>query len=328
MKNEVYMKVITIGSATLDVYVKSKAFQVLKSDEFITGEGECLAVGSKNEVDDIFVDTGGGATNAAITFANLGISVATLVRVGDDLFGREVERVLRDKKVSLDFLQKDKKYSTSYSTLLLLGSGERSVLVYRGASNFLELPKKQLKADWFYITSLGGNLKLLGQILSYAKSNGIKAMYNPGGGELKNGLPKLEKHFKKLEVLNLNREEAATLCGVEIERMDVMIKKLNNAAPYVIITDGSAGAYVLHDNQLYFSATLGTKPINTAGAGDAFGSGFCSGLILKNNLDYALRLAILNSDGVIRIVGAKNGLLEKLPSEKDLKKVKIKREAI
>lgn len=318
------MKVITIGSATLDVYVKSKAFKVLKSNKFLTGEGECLAVGSKNEADEIFVDTGGGATNTAVTFANLGIPVSVLTRVGDDLFGREVEKVMRENSVGLEYLQKDGKNHTSYSTLLLLGTGERAVLVYRGASNALEFPKKELKADWFYITSLGGNIKLLGDILDYAKKNKIKAMYNPGGAELKNGLGKLKKYFEKLEVLNLNREEAALLCKSDYKRMDIIKKSLSGIAPCVIITDGAAGAYAIADGKFYFAASLGTKPVNTTGAGDAFGSGFCAGLILRNDFDFALRLAILNSDGVIRITGAKSGLLSKIPDEKEMKKVKIK----
>jgi len=320
------MRIITIGSATLDVFVKSKAFKVVKSEKFLTGEGECLAVGSKNEADEIFIDTGGGATNAAVTFANLGIPVSVLTRVGEDLFGREVEKVLKEKDVGLEYLQKDKKNNTSYSTLLLLGSGERAVLVYRGASNALEFPKKELSADWLYITGLGGNLKLLGQILDYAASRKMKVMFNPGGGELKYGLKKLMPFFKKLEVLNLNREEAALLCGTEMERFDIIKKKLNGLAPYVIITDGPAGAFVLHKGNFYFSPSLGTKPVNTTGAGDAFGSGFCAGLVLKNDLEFALRLGILNADGVIRITGAKNGLLKKLPGEKELKKVTIKHE--
>lgn len=322
------MKIITIGSATLDVFVKSKAFKILKSEKFLTGEGECLAVGSKNEADEIFIDTGGGATNAAVTFANLGISVSVLTRVGDDLFGREIEKVMKEKRVDLDLLQKDKKLNTSYSTLLLLGTGERAVLVYRGASNALEFPKKEVKADWFYVTGLGGNIKLLGQVLDYAAGRKIKAMFNPGGGELKHGLKKLMPYFKKLEVLNLNREEAALLCETEMDRFDIIKKKLNGIAPYVVITDGPSGAFCLYNNELYFAASLGTKPVNTTGAGDAFGSGFCAGLALKNDLDYALQLAILNSDGVIRITGAKNGLLKKIPGEKELKKVKIKKEII
>lgn len=319
------MKIITIGGATLDVFIKSKAFKVIESDKFLTGKAECLTLGSKNEADEIFVDTGGGATNAAVTFANLGIGCSVLARIGDDLFGREVARVLDEKNVGLEFLQKDKKLNTAYSTLLLLGTGERSVLVYRGASNALEFPKKSIQTDWFYVTSVGGNLKLLSEITAYAKKNKIKMMYNPGGGELKQGLKKLAPYFKKLEVLNLNREEAALLCGAEMERFDILKKKLNDLAPYVVITDGPVGAFCLHNNELYFAASLGTKPVNTTGAGDAFGSGFCAGLILQNSLDYALRLAILNSDGVIREMGAKNGLLAKLPGEKELKKVKIKK---
>ncbi|MFH1193752.1 MAG: carbohydrate kinase family protein [bacterium] len=337
------MKIITIGGATLDVFIKSKAFKVIESDRFLTGKAECLTLGSKNEADEIFVDTGGGATNAAVTFANLGIDCSALVRVGDDLFGREVARVLGEKNVGLELLQKDKKLNTAYSTLLLLGTGERSVLVYRGASNALEFPRSfspstspspslskegSRVADWFYITSVGGNLKLLGEITAYAKKNKIKAMYNPGGGEIKQGFQKLKKHLTGLEVFMVNREEAATLCGTDYNNINVMIKKMSGLAPYVVITDGPAGAFAIHNGSLYFAPGLGTKPVNTTGAGDAFGSGFCAGLALKNDLDYALRLAILNSDGVIRKTGAKNGLLTKLPSEKELKKVRIKKELL
>lgn len=322
------MKIITIGGATLDVFIKSKAFKVIESDKFLTGKAECLMLGSKNEADEIFVDTGGGATNAAVTFVNFGIDCSVLARIGDDLFGREVVRVLDEKNIGLELLQKDKKLNTAYSTLLLLGTGERSVLVYRGASNALEFPKKSIQADWFYVTSVGGNLKLLSEITAYAKKNKIKMMYNPGEGELKQGLGKLKKCLTGLEVFNVNREEAAVLCKTDYNNMEVMVKEMSGLAPYVIITDGPAGAFLLHGGSLYFAPSLGTKPVNTTGAGDAFGSGFCAGLVLKNDLNYALQLAILNSDGVIRITGAKNGLLEKLPNEKDLKKVHIKKEQI
>lgn len=324
----IIMKIITIGSATLDVYLKSEAFKEIKSEKFLTGIGECLALGSKNEVKEIFVDTGGGGTNCAVTFANLGIKTSVMTRVGEDLFGKEALKVLRERKVSTDLVQIDKNNQTSYSTLLLMGTGHRSILVYRGASNHLQFSKKKLIADWFYITSLGGNLKLLGEVLGYAKKNKIKAMYNPGSKELKQGLEKLKKYFKKLVVLNLNREEAAVLCNTKYEKMNVMIKKLNGLAPYVVITDGPAGAFTLHNNHLWFAPSLKTKPVNTTGAGDAFGAGFCAGLAKKDDLDYALRLGILNSDGVIKKMGAKNGLLEKIPKKAQLRKVKIKQERI
>jgi len=61
--------VITIGTATQDVFLKSRDFKVLKDERFITGQAECFALGAKIEVPDIFFTTGGGATNAAVTFA-------------------------------------------------------------------------------------------------------------------------------------------------------------------------------------------------------------------------------------------------------------------
>jgi hypothetical protein len=320
------MRVITIGSATLDVFIKSKAFKVVKSDKFLTGEGECLAVGSKNEADGIFIDTGGGATNAAVTFANLGIDVSVLTRIGNDLFGREIEHVLTEKKVGLKLLQKDKIKHTAYSTLLLLGTGERAVLIYRGAASALEFPAKIPPADWFYITGLSGNLKLLDKILNCAKKNKIKVMYNPGSVELKYGLKKLKKYFAKLEVLDFNLEEAALLCGGKMyNNKEGLFKCLQGMAPNVIITDGPRGAYLLSGKDIYSAASLGTIPYNTTGAGDAFGSGFCTGMIMRNDIDFALRMAILNSDGVIRKTGAKNGIMKKIPSAQELKKVKIKK---
>jgi sugar/nucleoside kinase (ribokinase family) len=319
--------VITIGAATRDVYLKSPAFDLIKSDEFSTGVGECLALGSKNEASEIFLDTGGGATNAAATFGNLKFKVAVISRVGNDSAGRDVVDVLREKKADISLIQRDKKHLTTYSTLLLTGTGQRSVLVYRGASNFIEwneAPKNKLKTKWFYITSLGGNIKLLKSIFSFAKKNNVKIAWNPGSSEIKFGLKKLLPYIKQAEVLNMNREEASGLLNIDYKKKDEVLKKMKSVgAKIVVVTDGADGAYA-YVNRWFFARSLPTKPVNTTGAGDAFGSGLVAGLIIKDDIDYALRLATLNADGVIKIIGAKNGLLEHRPGAEELKKVKIK----
>jgi ribokinase len=333
--------VITIGSATRDVYLKSPAFDLIKSEKFVTGVGECLALGSKNEASEIFLDTGGGGTNTAVTFGNLKLKTAVLTRVGNDESGNEVIRVLKKAKVDTSMIQRDKKHFTSYSTLLLTGTGHRSVLVYRGASNFInweEAPQRKMKTKWFYITSLGGNIKLLKKIFDFAKKKKTKIAWNPGGAELKLGVKKLQRFIKNTEVFNVNREEASELVKVPFDNLNLLLKKMSKlGAKIKIVTDGEKGAYAFDGKEWYFAHSLGTKPLNTTGAGDAFGSGFVAGLILceirhrptksklrgNNCLDYALRLATLNADGVIRKMGAKNGLLESRPRQKELKRVKI-----
>ena len=58
--------IITFGSAAQDIHVKSKLFKILKDEkDFVTGEGLCLALGSKIDVEDIVYTSGGGGTNVA-----------------------------------------------------------------------------------------------------------------------------------------------------------------------------------------------------------------------------------------------------------------------
>jgi len=47
--------IITFGSATRDLFVKSKSFKTLKSKNFITGRGLCFDLGSKVYLDELFL---------------------------------------------------------------------------------------------------------------------------------------------------------------------------------------------------------------------------------------------------------------------------------
>ena len=62
--------IITFGSASQDVFLKSKKFLPVLGKIFATGKGICLPLGSKIEIGDIFFTSGGGGTNTAATFAN------------------------------------------------------------------------------------------------------------------------------------------------------------------------------------------------------------------------------------------------------------------
>ena len=90
------------------------------------------------------------------------------------------------------------------------------------------------------------------------------------------------------------------------------------------ITGGKRGAWVQERKNIYWAKILDKKVVNATGAGDAFGSGFISGMILYNNdLKQALQLGMLNSNSVVTEMGAKHGLLKKPPTKKMLAKIKI-----
>lgn len=318
--------IITIGAATRDVFLESQAFQIIQSAEFQTGLGECVALGSKNEVTEITFETGGGATNAATTFGRLGFKVGVMTSVGNDTNGEEIKKILKKEKVDTGAVQKQKEVMTAYSTLLLWSGGQRSILVYRGASDRLDISKIKLaawKTKWAYLTSLGGGADQLSLLTQRIKKNNISLFWNPGGAELKLGRESLAPVLALTKILSLNREEAATLLGLSFEAKDEILQEAKNLAPIVLVTDGEAGAYVCQKNKIYFVATLGTKAKNPTGAGDAFGSGFLAGWLKYGDLGSAARLAVLNSDGVIRHTGAKKGLLKVWPEKQELEKVKV-----
>lgn len=321
--------IITIGSATRDVFIIEKDFVKLKSKKFQTGVGQCLAYGTKVEVDKIVFDTGGGATNTAVTFSRFGLKTAVFSKVGNDDNANSILSALKRENIETRFITIDKNGTTAYSTILSGHRGDRTVLVFRGVSSQLfkrNIPIKKAKTKWFYITSLGGDLKLLKYIVQHSRKNGIKIALNPGDTELKYGLSQLSPILQSIQILLLNREEAAKLAQKKPSELNSIFKELYSIGHNVVaITDGPSGAYVFYDRLLYFSKAVGGLAINSLGAGDAFGSGFVAGFILKNDIEYALALGILNSGSVVKKIGAKNGILNKLPSLKELKKIKIKK---
>ncbi|MDD5341522.1 MAG: carbohydrate kinase family protein [Patescibacteria group bacterium] len=317
--------VISIGASTKDVFLISRGFKLIKTPQFKGGMGECFSYGSKVEIGDIYFDTGGGATNSAYTFSNLGLKPSIVSKIGHDIYGMEIMHILAHNGVDIHNLSTDKAHKTAYSTILVVSGGDRTVLVYRGASaNFNEedFNWSKLKTRWFYISSLAGNINLLKKIFIFAKKNKINIAWNPGADELKLGASKLKSLIKDAYVFNLNKEEAQKLTGKKDVRS--ILKAIDKmSAGYNIVTDGGNGAYLSDGTLIYYAKALNVPVVNTTGAGDAFGSAFCAGLILRNDWDFGLRLAILNSAGTITKMGAKNGLLEKIPSQNDLNRVKI-----
>ncbi len=332
--------VITIGSATRDVFLTSHALHTEAAPEAMGTLEACVPFGAKITVDDIHFDTGGGATNNAVTFARLGrLKTAALTRIGRDQNGRDIVMVLKRERVDVRFVQETDRAATAYATILSPGHGigERTILVYRGASTSIErtrIPWRKLRARWFYLSSLSGDLTLLRAILAQAEKIGARVVMNPGSAELQ--LPAFKSLIKKLSFLIVNRDEAAALTGGALADTKQLLRELGSLASTAIMTDGAGGAYAVMRKEKsairnqksvgYFVPSVGHAPKNITGAGDAFGSGFLTGFVRsEENFEHALRVGAINADSVVQHVGAKVGILKEYPNSRELAKLKIKR---
>lgn len=319
--------VVTIGAATRDVFIKSTAFEVHDGDHPPESIEGCFPLGAKIEIDDMIFETGGGATNAAATFARLGYKSATVSAIGADTLGHLVVEALKHEKIDTDLIQQLAGEQTAYSAILVAGSGERTILVFRGASQKIDpkdVPWAKVKAKWLYISSLGGSKALLEAALSHADKNDIRVAWNPGVKEIKNGLASLSPLIAETDLFNLNKEEAAELVGTtDLRKIIETLRPLPRRA--IIVTDGLGGAYAAgKDGEVLHSDVLDVPRVNVTGAGDAFGSGIVAGLLANDDMRYALAVGTWNATGVVQQMGAKRGLMRSYPPEAMIKKVRIR----
>ena len=321
--------IITFGSASRDIFLTSKKFLIVGQKKFVTGKGLCLSLGSKIDIEDIFFFTGGGGTNTAATFSNLGFKTAFCGMVGEESAGEDIINELKNFKINTDFVLKTKKKTTNYSVVLSSGRKERTILTYRGAAGELtekDIPWTKLDTKWIYLAPLSGKLaKLSEKIVNFAKQKGIKIAMNPGNSQLY--LPKatIERILKKVDVLFLNQEEASILTKIPYQKEKEIFSKLDKLVTGIcIMTKGSQGVTVSDGEYLYKSGIINVKATDWTGAGDSFAAGFLSGIInSKGNIEYGIQLGVANSAACLLKLGAKNGLLKK----GDIwKKVKVKKD--
>ena len=322
--------IITIGTATRDVFIKSPLFKTIHDPEhlkrlgFLEGNATCFMPGTKLEIEQPIFATGGGATNTATTFARMGLKVATIGKIGADDGG---ERILAECKVEgiTSRVVTDKALSTAYSVILVPDAGERTILTHRGASDKLkpaDLNKAFAQSRWVYIVP--GNIPyptILHAVNTYSK-HGSKIALNPSKHVVEKGLRSLKPLLAKIDVLIMNREEASQMSGVSYDDINSIISKVRSAfSGILVITDGAAGAYVIDDTHRYDAGVFPKKMLTDAtGAGDAYGSGFIASLIYAQkanksaefseaDIQEAIRVAAANSASVVEHVGAKHGIL-------------------
>lgn len=304
------MRILSIGAAIQDVFLSgSEEFKPV-SDKTAHEQFMKLELGAKADVNHITFSTGGGATNAAVTFARQGLHSVFMGTIGNDPAGHAVLQDLDKEGVDSKHVSYSEKLSTGYSVLLLAPTGERTILTYRGASTHYDIKNFDLSdvdADWLYVSSMAGNVDILDKIFMHAKQAHIKIFFNPGKDELRQA-EKLRGLLDDVDVLSVNREEAAQI--VEGKNSEELVRHLLNYVPVAIVSDGPNGV-VASDGKTIVDAGMydDVKVIDRTGAGDAFGSGFLSQWVKGVSLKDAIIFASANSTSVVTKIGAKEGIL-------------------
>ena len=343
------MKALTIGGAMIDTIAiiadaRIERMTMRNADSSFL----LLEEGRKTEALEISTHVGGGAVNAAVAMARIGLDVSTLVKLGMDQRAETVLARLRQEKVSARWVARDHGAPSGASVLVSSHDRNAGIFTFRGANTLLgleDLREEAFGVDAVYVSSLSNEAAdAFPAIVSRAKARGALVAANPRVRQLSSRGQAFQEALAKIDILAVNRSEGDVLVPGLVARfgeggralalapgeqpprlaargfaggghemtLDAFFSALRQMGPrYVVVTDGRHGAFLGTRDAILYCPALETSVVGTAGAGDAFNATFTAYVALGRDPEEALRAAAINAASVVGHIDTQSGLLSR-----------------
>ncbi|EAA7555594.1 aminoimidazole riboside kinase [Salmonella enterica] len=258
---------------------------------------------------------GGAPANVAVGIARLGGKSAFIGRVGDDPFGRFMQKTLAKEQVDIQWMRRDPLHRTSTVVVDLDEQGERSFtfMVQPSADLFLtldDLPTFQA-GEWLHVCSIALSAEpcrsATFQAMETIRKSGGFVSFDPNiradlwrdKDELRGCL---EQALHNADVVKLSVEELEFLAGTRQVKEGLTVLMDNCPASLVLVTQGKEGVMVWHEGVVTHYPAVPVECVDTTGAGDAFVAGLLYGLASSGsvaNNDLASILGIAQRCGAL-----------------------------
>ncbi|HUV29020.1 MAG TPA: carbohydrate kinase family protein [Anaerolineales bacterium] len=257
-------------------------------------------------IEDISLTAGSSSVIFACGAARLGLRVAFIGIIGDDLFGAFMLDVLKSRNVDVSNVIVDKNQFTGLS-VILNRIDDRAILTHMGAINALyseqitnELLAKARHlhvASYFLQTNLqAGMPELFKRAIALGLTTSLDTNWDPE--EKWVGVDELLKHTT---VFLPNEAEALSLTGAPT--VVEAAGRLATQASIVAVKMGLDGNLAFDGESLYRAPIIPVDVVDTVGAGDTFDAGFIFGFLQGWSLERCLKLGIVCGSLSTRMAG-------------------------
>jgi len=272
--------ILVIGSSNTDMVVKAA---------HLPGPGETVLGGT------FFMNPGGKGANQAVAAARLGADVTFVVKVGDDIFGRQAVQQFGQEGIDISHVIVDPLNPSGVALISVDDKAENCIVVASGANAAL-MPgdlyqaEQKIRNAALILMQLEIPLETVEYVANIAAENSVKVILNPAPAcDLSNAL------LSKVSILTPNETEAEMLTGIKIvdkESAQTAAELLaENGVETVIITLGANGALVFHANHFDWVPTRAVKAIDTTAAGDVFNGALAVAIAEGQNIEKAVLFA-------------------------------------
>ncbi|AJZ89574.1 Fructokinase [Beauveria bassiana D1-5] len=247
---------------------------------------------------------GGAPANVAVGIARLGGNSGFIGRVGDDPFGRFMQRTLDEEKVNTDFMHLDAGQRTSTVVVNLDEHGERTFtfMVRPSADLFLQyddIPSFS-HHQWLHVCSIALSAEpsrsTTFSAMEQIKKAGGQVSFDPNiRPDLWHNAAELQacliRALLLADVVKLSVEELIFISGKADLREGIKELAGRYQMSLLLVTQGKDGVLVYYRGEIYHFDARPVVCVDTTGAGDAFVAGLLSGLAAQGLPESEAQLA-------------------------------------
>ncbi|MGE5429267.1 MAG: ribokinase [Methylococcaceae bacterium] len=287
MSQESNRNILIVGSSNTDM--------VIKTDHF-PAPGETILGGK------FLMNAGGKGANQAVAAARLGGRVTFVGKTGDDIFGRQAVMQLANEGISVEYMVTDPENPSGVALITVDDKGENSIVVAPGSNGTLaeaDFDKAMAALDEaeYVLMQLEIPIPTVEHVAALAFDRQKKVILNPApAAKLSDEL------LKRLHIITPNETEAELLTGIKVTDEPSALKAAtllhDKGVEIIIITMGSAGAFILANGQHEVISTLKVQAVDTTAAGDTFNGALAvalsEGKTIRESIAFANKAAAIS----------------------------------
>jgi len=273
-------RICVIGSINMDLVTVTPRFP--RPGETLTG-------------DSFGTFPGGKGANQAVAAGRLGADVTMVGKLGDDSFGSQYRKALREAGVKLDGVGEVPATSTGLAIIEVDRSGENHIIIIAGANalmtpEVIDASSSIIERSDIVLLQLEIPIETVEAAAARAHEMGRTVILDPAPAR---ELP--ASIYGNVDYITPNETEIEILTGIKVETADGAGRAgqalRSRGVGTAVIKAGSHGAFVVTAKGVEQVEGFSVDVVDTTAAGDAFNGGLAVALARDYELVRAVRFA-------------------------------------
>ena len=280
---------------------------------------------------------GGAPCNVLSMLTRLGKNTEFIGKVGNDMFGHQLEGALKEVGIGTKGLKFDCENHTTLAFVHTKEDGDREFSFYRNPGADMMLKEDELEEELlqnckiFHFGSLSmtheGCRKATKKAIEIAKKSGAVISFDPNLREplwnsLEEAREQIDYGMKQCDILKISDNEITWFTGEEDYEEGIKILQSRYMIPLVLLSMGRDGSRAYcHGVKAEVPAALTENTVETTGAGDTFGACILNYVLEHGWQPYTkeeLKEMLTFANAAASIITTRKGALRVMPTREEV----------